>query len=152
GGTLAATSVEPASMAGEPEEEQAASQPVRVGMSGPVEAARGKKLDALAQSLGSTHVDIVERCHTYQAPAPGASLAPEPPQPSCQVWSLDPLFEALDATEAKLRTTPVRIVHLGDSLIASDYISDVLRRRLEKRFGSGGRGYLFIDRPSRFSG
>ncbi|HEX8699131.1 MAG TPA: GDSL-type esterase/lipase family protein, partial [Myxococcaceae bacterium] len=44
--------------------------------------------------------------------------------------------------------TPVRVVHLGDSLIASDHITDVIRARLQERHGSGGKGLLYIDRPT----
>jgi hypothetical protein len=62
--------------------------------------------------------------------------------------ALDPFFEQVEALQSGSRTLPVRVVHLGDSQIASDYITDLVRHRLELRYGSGGRGFLFVDRPT----
>lgn len=45
---------------------------------------------------------------------------------------------------------PVRIIHFGDSLIASDKITDTVRRRLQERFGSAGRGFLMVKKFNRF--
>lgn len=37
-----------------------------------------------------------------------------------------------------------RIVHLGDSVVASDFVSGTLRRVLQKRFGDAGHGFTLI--------
>jgi lysophospholipase L1-like esterase len=64
---------------------------------------------------------------------------------------LDPSGHALDAFFSKLerveRREPgaiARIVHFGDSLIASDFVSGTLRRVLQKRFGDAGHGFTLI--------
>ncbi len=71
--------------------------------------------------------------------------------------ALEPFFTALDGLGGGAVGTggssgPVRVVHLGDSQIASDHITDVVRRRLELRHGSAGPGFLFVDRPTRGAG
>lgn len=45
-----------------------------------------------------------------------------------------------------------RILVLGDSHVASDYITGMLRHRLQDRFGDAGRGLIQPDQPSRFGG
>lgn len=57
--------------------------------------------------------------------------------------------EALAGTKAKLAKAAsgqgqVRILHLGDSHIASDYITGRIRHRLQKAFGDGGRGFTHV--------
>ena len=37
----------------------------------------------------------------------------------------------------------VRIAHIGDSHIQADYLTNVTRKKLQKLYGNGGRGYLF---------
>ena len=71
---------------------------------------------------------------------------------ACQRRALDPFFDALGDIEAGERRDAVRIVHLGNSLIASDYVAGTIRRQLSDRYGSGGIGFLFVDRPTRISG
>ncbi|MCC6811825.1 MAG: hypothetical protein IT381_30630 [Deltaproteobacteria bacterium] len=109
------------------------------GMQAQVEVEKALQLDQLAKAVGAKHVDIIEPC---------GSSTPS----ACDRYALDPFFDALDKVAAGERKDSVRIVHFGDSLIASDYISDLIRRRMQKRFGSAGAGFLYIDRPSRFSG
>lgn len=70
----------------------------------------------------------------------------------CLTQALDVFFECVEALQNGERVLPVRVVHLGDSQIASDLITDLVRRRLELRYGSGGRGFLFVDRPTRGAG
>lgn len=70
----------------------------------------------------------------------------------CQRRALDPFFDALGEIEAGERRDAVRIVHIGNSLIASDYVAGTIRRQLADRYGSGGIGFLFVDRPTRISG
>jgi lysophospholipase L1-like esterase len=64
---------------------------------------------------------------------------------------LDPSGRALEAFFAKLERVErrengavARIVHFGDSLIASDFVSGTLRRLLQKRFGDAGHGFTLI--------
>lgn len=73
------------------------------------------------------------------APAPGAAACPDG---LCQPEALTGVFEALAATEAGRRGTPVHILQIGDSHTAGDRITGKLRTALQARFGDGGRGVL----------
>lgn len=99
-----------------------------------------RKLETLARKVGARHVPIEQGCRRKSQ------------EGYCANPSLAPFFRELDALLAGTRTKPVRVVHFGDSLIASDHISDVIRSRLQARYGSGGAGFLFVDRPTRGSG
>ncbi len=46
----------------------------------------------------------------------------------------------------------VRVLHLGDSHIAADYITRTVRSRLQARFGSGGRGFVAADQKAVYGG
>jgi lysophospholipase L1-like esterase len=47
---------------------------------------------------------------------------------------------------------PFRILLLGDSHVASDYITGMARHRLQRRFGDAGRGLVQPDQSSRYGG
>jgi lysophospholipase L1-like esterase len=96
---------------------------------------RALTFEALRERMGSQHVDIELGCRRMGAAG-------------CEESGLAPFFAALNELREDRRKTPVRVVHLGDSLIASDHITDVIRARLQERHGSGGKGLLFIDRPT----
>jgi lysophospholipase L1-like esterase len=66
----------------------------------------------------------------------------------------DPTGHALDAFFARLVRTDhheagavTRILHYGDSVIASDYVSGTVRRRLQARFGDAGHGFILVANP-----
>ncbi|MEW5738563.1 MAG: GDSL-type esterase/lipase family protein [Myxococcota bacterium] len=99
------------------------------------EQKEARKLDALARAVGAQHVDIEQGCRIE-----GAN--------GCEEEALGPFFNALAEMKAGTRDTPVHVVHLGDSLIASDYITGKARKRLQARHGSGGGGFFFVDRPT----
>lgn len=46
----------------------------------------------------------------------------------------------------------VRILQLGDSHIAADYITGMIRARLQARYGDGGRGFTHIDQKWGYGG
>ncbi len=48
----------------------------------------------------------------------------------------------LKALEAGTRTKPITIVHIGDSHIAGDGLSEGIRKGLQDRFGDAGRGAI----------
>ncbi|HEY8205926.1 MAG TPA: GDSL-type esterase/lipase family protein [Myxococcaceae bacterium] len=102
---------------------------------------RARELEAIAAQIGARHVPVEDPC-TGLTGAAAKTCVP----------ALLPYFQALEANRRGERPGPVRIIHLGDSLIASDHITDVVRERLEVRHGSGGKGFLFVDRPTQFSG
>jgi lysophospholipase L1-like esterase len=79
----------------------------------------------------------------------------------CEATALDPFFVRLDAIDAFSSNEPssqtgsapqARVVALGNSLVASDHITDIVRERLNERFGDAGRGYLLPDRLSKIAG
>lgn len=93
---------------------------------------------ATALIAGAAHAQEVP----YQAqtlPTPGASMCLGG---LCGAEALTPLFEALAATEAGSRRTPVHILQIGDSHTAGDRITGAVRAALQARFGNGGRGVL----------
>lgn len=106
----------------------------------PAAARTAWELEGLARRLGARHVEIEEGCRSVTA------------EGLCAGRALDAFFAALKTARAGGEGPPLRIVHLGDSLIASDHITDVIRQRLQARHGAGGAGFLFVDRPTRFSG
>ncbi|MBK8011794.1 MAG: hypothetical protein IPK13_10625 [Deltaproteobacteria bacterium] len=65
---------------------------------------------------------------------------------------------ALDRTLTKLKAMAaggggrVRVLHLGDSHIASDYITSEIRRALQARYGDAGRGFVQIDQLAGYGG
>lgn len=103
---------------------------------GPTARAAALDLEALREKMGAQHVDLDPGCRRR-----GPS--------GCEESGLAPFFAALEELRDGRRTLPVRTVTLGDSLIASDHITDVVRTRLQERHGSAGKGLLYIDRPTR---
>lgn len=65
-----------------------------------------------------------------------------------QAHTMDNFYESLrqtavagDAGDGEAMT---RITHFGDSSIATDLITHTVRRRLQRRFGDGGHGFILI--------
>lgn len=56
-------------------------------------------------------------------------------------------YGALLAGEGKQEGEPVRVVHFGDSVIVSDFVTGSARRKLQKKFGDGGHGWHLIGKP-----
>ncbi len=81
---------------------------------------------------------------THAATAPFPFLA-NPVLAASTEHALDAFARRLSAAAETRRT--VRVLHLGDSLIADDRITGRLRRRLQHEFGDGGLGMVFL-RPT----
>jgi lysophospholipase L1-like esterase len=60
---------------------------------------------------------------------------------------LAPLFERLASLDGGHGHDDVRILQFGDSHTASDTGTASFRRRLQSRFGDGGRGFVAIGKP-----
>ncbi len=106
---------------------------------------------ARANSPGNTK----RQTRTTQRKAKPFSLESIPPVP-IETGDGEPLrtfFRALADLEAAPEGTPqatvLRIIHLGDSHVASDYWTGELRRRLQERFGDAGPGFVLPGRPWR---
>ncbi len=61
--------------------------------------------------------------------------------------ALDAFFAPSLAPTGKKPGAVTRILHYGDSAIASDYVSGTVRRRLQARFGDAGHGFILIANP-----
>lgn len=100
-------------------------------------------------------------------PDPGPALvwdpdAELPPQPKVRTTEAglpllpieDPqggmrrLYRALARAEDGEPGALTRVVHYGDSLITGDYVTQTVRRLMQKRFGDGGHGFVLAGRPS----
>jgi lysophospholipase L1-like esterase len=68
---------------------------------------------------------------------------------SCKRYALDPFFDTLTRLERDKKGM-VRISHIGDSMVASSYISRPLRSLYQERYGDGGAGFVYLGKPSRF--
>ncbi len=84
-------------------------------------------------------------------PAAAAELMPaavasegKPPRPieDPSGKALTPFFRALAAVERKAPQSVARITYFGDSIVASDFVTATLRRKLRKRFGDAGHGFV----------
>lgn len=62
--------------------------------------------------------------------------------------ALDPFFAALAEVEAEAPEAHARISWWGDSNVAGDLVSSVLRRKLQAHLGDGGHGFLLLARTS----
>ncbi len=58
-------------------------------------------------------------------------------------------FNALDSLGDKEGKRLVRILQYGDSHTAADVLPSTIRRGLQKRFGYGGRGFVYLGKPWR---
>jgi lysophospholipase L1-like esterase len=85
-----------------------------------------------------------ERLTPKPADPPGAVLAPGP---------LAAFFQSLRELSAGSRHDHVRVLWLGDSHTAADYLSGSVRAALQARFGDAGPGFVRIGtRPYRHDG
>lgn len=58
--------------------------------------------------------------------------------------ALEPFFKALSAVELKQPKSIARITYYGDSIVASDFVTATLRRKLQRRFGDAGHGFMLM--------
>jgi len=86
-----------------------------------------------------------------------ATASAQTPPPVKSAALLRPFFEKLAELENG-KGGKVNIVHIGDSHIQADYFTDAVRAPLQRRFGDGGRGFVFpysrnapTARPYRFA-
>jgi lysophospholipase L1-like esterase len=70
----------------------------------------------------------------------------EPPVPIVDAsgTALKGFFDALTRTAKKEPGAITRVIHFGDSIVTSDYVSGTLRRKLQAQFGDAGHGYMLM--------
>ncbi|WP_437776157.1 GDSL-type esterase/lipase family protein [Sorangium sp. So ce1097] len=115
---------------------------------------------APAASVGETAlvVETTEQAELRQPeevalPAAAAEIVPaavalegKPPRPieDPSGEAMTPFFRALAAVERKAPGSIARISYFGDSIVASDFVTATLRRKLQKRFGDAGHGFMLM--------
>lgn len=95
---------------------------------------------ARAEPLTMRHVDIVNPCKDRRQ------------RDGDCVRALARTTAKLKALKKNPSPSTVRMVMLGDSHIAADYITGPIRDRLQDRFGDAGRGFTHADQPWGFGG
>lgn len=80
-------------------------------------------------------------------PPPTAEQKPPRPIEDPTTTALDPFFRKLMAVERKDAKAIARTMYFGDSIVATDYVTGTLRRRLMKRFGDAGHGFMPMANP-----
>jgi hypothetical protein len=58
--------------------------------------------------------------------------------------ALDGFYASLYRTALKQPGAITRVIHFGDSVVTSDYVSGTLRRKLQAQFGDAGHGFMLI--------
>lgn len=109
----------------------------------PGQAAGAKRTVKAAPTKSASRKKVVRKAVPKKAPARPAkpkTVAPRP-DPLLHGEALVPFIEALRRTQES-GTTPVRVLHFGDSHTAADYWTGRIRERLQQRFGNGGPGLL----------
>lgn len=95
-------------------------------------------VNALAEQLSAKPVPIENHC----------ALGTEE---RCERLALGRFYTRLDQL-VESRERNVRILQLGDSHIAADYITKTARLRLQGEFGSGGRGFIHPEQHAQYGG
>lgn len=84
------------------------------------------------------------------APAAGPVVAEEPESAPERDYALAHFHKALHQLDNGSRQTPVTVLHLGDSHIASDRFTGDVREMLQARFGDAGRGLMMPGFPFKY--
>jgi len=58
--------------------------------------------------------------------------------------ALDGFYAALERVQRKQPGAIARVLHYGDSIVTSDYVSGTLRRKLQDQFGDAGHGFMLM--------
>lgn len=113
---------------------------------------------AASAQVGETAL-VIETKDEAEAPAevpippeavaaiPRAATAEDKPPRSIEDPSghaLDAFFGELAAAERKEPGSIARITYYGDSIVATDFVTGTLRRRLQRRFGDAGHGFMLM--------
>lgn len=61
--------------------------------------------------------------------------------------ALDAFYTRLARTKNKEARAVTRILHYGDSVLTSDYVSGTMRRKMQAEFGDAGHGFILVAKP-----
>ena len=98
------------------------------------------------------HVELPKGSRGHIAQKSGAEIelpaidAEKPPVPleDADDRGLSGFYAAVARTLAKEPGAITRVIHLGDSIVTSDYVSGTLRRKLQKQLGDSGHGFMLM--------
>jgi lysophospholipase L1-like esterase len=79
-----------------------------------------------------------------QAPLPSVDAEKPPIAIVDPGTALDGFYADLEQTARKTPGAITRVLHFGDSIVVSDYISGTLRRKLQAQFGDAGHGFMLM--------
>jgi hypothetical protein len=91
----------------------------------------------------STRGPIANKTREVELPAIDAETPPVPLEDE-GLRGLAPFYDAVARTLAKQPGAITRVVHFGDSIVASDYVSGTLRRKLQQQLGDAGHGFMLM--------
>lgn len=107
--------------------------------------------DSAAAPVGEVKLvdETTDRPELAAPPLPPAVRTKKPPVPieDPSGKALDAFFKSLVSVERKEPGSIARIIQYGDSLLAVDFVSGTLRRKLQERFGDAGHGYMPVANP-----
>jgi lysophospholipase L1-like esterase len=109
----------------------------------PVPAAPALSTSALVLSATPGAASAPEAASAAPEPV-AAGPSPSPPATDPTRLELRHFYGDLASLEQRKRKTPVRLLWLGDSHTAADYLTGALRARLQTRFGAAGPGFVRI--------
>jgi lysophospholipase L1-like esterase len=138
-------------------------EPLRVWTPPPARDADASAETSLRPEVGEAELASETEGRSTLAPAvePGAARGPiaqAPPETYTILRDKEPkvrladasggalrgFFEALGRTHRLEPHAITRILHYGDSIVASDFVSSTLRRKFQERFGDAGHGFALI--------
>ena len=61
--------------------------------------------------------------------------------------ALDAFYASMAKTRTKAKGAVTRIMHYGDSVITSDYVSGTMRRKMQAELGDAGHGFILVANP-----
>ncbi len=88
---------------------------------------------------------IAETQTDFEVPEVDADAPPVPIEDARR--SMDKFYASLTKTAAKHPGAITRILYHGDSLVASDYVTNTVRRKLQRQFGDAGHGFVVMADP-----
>lgn len=122
-------------------EEVAAMRPLPAPTQGETALAASKNEATITNALPETPA-LDPQAAIHLAKAKG-SIAVEDPT----AHALDAFYARLARTKKKEAGAVTRILHYGDSVLTSDYVSGTMRRKMQADFGDSGHGFILVAKP-----
>lgn len=118
-------------------------------------AAPASSIGEAALSVETTEQAELQQPEEIALPPAAAALGPAAPSAERTPRAIedpggramDGFFSALAAADRKEPGAIARITYFGDSIVASDFITAGLRRKLQRRFGDAGHGFMLMANP-----